>query len=252
MPLKVNKGKQPKPRRILLYGMPGVGKSTFAAQAPGVIFMPLEEGINDLDVDSLDQPRTFREFQEQIKALMTEQHDYQWLAIDTLNQLERLIHQHICALDGSSSIEHAQKGYGRGYKMALREMSDVLIYLDALRQDRGLGILILAHNEHEKVQDPIAGEYHRHAPALRDDVRLLVGGWCDEVLFATRKVLTKTTEAGFNRTISQAVGAGDRIIMAGSANPAADTKNRLNLPEQMPLEWSALAAYLPTQDQKNG
>ena len=45
----ITKGKTPKPPIILLYGQEGVGKSTFAAKAPGTIFVPTEDGLNEID-----------------------------------------------------------------------------------------------------------------------------------------------------------------------------------------------------------
>ena len=40
------------PPRIVMYGVGGVGKSTFAASAPNPIFIPVEDGISTLDVDA--------------------------------------------------------------------------------------------------------------------------------------------------------------------------------------------------------
>ena len=42
-------GKQTKPRRTMVYGIHGVGKSTFASQAPRPIFIQTEEGLNGID-----------------------------------------------------------------------------------------------------------------------------------------------------------------------------------------------------------
>jgi len=52
--VKINKGKQPGPRKILLYGEEGVGKSTFANGAPRTIFLDIEEGLRDIDCEKSD------------------------------------------------------------------------------------------------------------------------------------------------------------------------------------------------------
>ena len=33
----------------MLYGTHGIGKSSWAAQAPGVLFLNVEDGLNDID-----------------------------------------------------------------------------------------------------------------------------------------------------------------------------------------------------------
>jgi len=49
---QIRTGKQSSPPRILLYGTEGIGKSTFAAQAPNPIFIPTEDGLNEIDCAS--------------------------------------------------------------------------------------------------------------------------------------------------------------------------------------------------------
>ena len=66
---------------------------------------------------------------------------------------------------------------------------------------------------------------------------------CDEVLFATFKVYTKQMDEGFDRKRSQGIGTGERI-MRTVERPAHVAKNRLNLPEEMPLDWDVYARHL--------
>ena len=48
--MKITTGPQPGPQRCLITGVPGVGKSTFAAGAPDALFLQLERGVDHLDV----------------------------------------------------------------------------------------------------------------------------------------------------------------------------------------------------------
>jgi hypothetical protein len=78
--------------------------------------------------------------------------------------------------------------------------------------------------------------------------------WCDEVLFATFRVYTKQTDEGFDRKRTQGIGTGERIIRTVE-RPAHVAKNRLNLPEEMPLDWDVYAKQLngkPTSSPQGG
>ena len=45
----ITTGKAQQPPRIMIYGSEGVGKSTFAASAPGCIFVQTEDGLSEID-----------------------------------------------------------------------------------------------------------------------------------------------------------------------------------------------------------
>ncbi|MCA9277240.1 MAG: AAA family ATPase, partial [Phycisphaerales bacterium] len=44
----IQKGRTLMPRRVMLYGVHGVGKSTFGAMAETPVFITTEEGTNDI------------------------------------------------------------------------------------------------------------------------------------------------------------------------------------------------------------
>ncbi|MCK6466551.1 MAG: ATP-binding protein, partial [Phycisphaerae bacterium] len=71
----------------------------------------------------------------------------------------------------------------------------------------------------------------------------LVQEWCDEVLFATYRVHTKTTKEAFDRTRVQGIGQGERILRTAE-RPAHVAKNRLSLPDELPLDYRVFAAYV--------
>ena len=57
------------------------------------------------------------------------------------------------------------------------------------------------------------------------------------------KVYTKQTDEGFDRKRTQGIGTGERILRTVE-RPAHVAKNRLGLPEEMPLDWDAYAQHL--------
>src|SRR4029078_13367683 len=45
----MQRGRTRRPPRLLVYGTPGIGKSTFGSQAPNPIFLPTEDGLDEID-----------------------------------------------------------------------------------------------------------------------------------------------------------------------------------------------------------
>jgi len=234
MPLTTSKGKQVKPRRIMLYGVHGIGKSTFAAEAPTAVFLPTEDGLADIDCESFPLAETFEEFDGYLQQLAAEDHDRQTLVIDSLDWLERLIWGAVETEHNVKSIEDI--GYAKGYTFALKQWRQVLRALDWLRNNKNMTCLLLAHAKIEKFQPPDNDPYDRYTPKLHKHASGIVQEWCDEVLFANYRTFTKTSGEGFDKN-TQGVGSGERI-MNTSERPSHLAKNRASLPETLPLTWS--------------
>lgn len=252
----VKRGKQPLPPRFVVYGTEGIGKSTFASQAPQPIFVQTEDGLSEIACDKFPLAKTFDDVMLALAALRVEEHEYGTIVIDSLDWLERLIWDRLCQQYNVSSIEKVDGGYAKGYTHALSLWRPFLDELNSLRVERGMIVIALAHARVEKFEDPEATAYDRYSPRLHKHACSLVCEWCDAVLFATRKIRVATEEAGFNRTrgVAHALGkdGGDRILRT-IGGPACIAKNRYSLPEELPLSWPALLSALthtPTPNQE--
>lgn len=237
---RVQRGRRSNPPRIVVHGTPGIGKSTFAAAAPRPIFIQTEDGLDEIDCTRFPMAVSFSEVVSSLRELVSEEHDFETVVIDSLDWLERLIHDDVCAEYGVKNIEKADGGYTRGYKHALDRWREIIQHLDHLRNRRGMIVILLAHSKVERFEDPEASPYDRYVPRLHKHAIDLVSEWADAVLFATRKIRTKTEDAGFNRkrTTAAAVGkdGGDRILRC-VGGPACMAKNRYGINEELPLSW---------------
>lgn len=242
-------GKTPAPRRVMLYGTHGIGKSTFASCAPKPIFLQTEDGLGEIDCDKLPVVTSFNEAMGALSELYTEKHPYQTVVVDSLDWLERLIWAEVCRKRNVESIEDI--GYAKGYIFALTQWREFLEGLSALRTDKGMTAILIAHARIERFENPETESYDRYVPRLHKLAAAIVQEWCDEVLFATYKVYTKQSDEGFNRKRTQGVGSGERIIRT-QERPAHVAKNRLNLPDELPLDWNAYAHYMTTDTTKGG
>ena len=244
---RIHRGKEPLPPRLILYGTEGIGKSTFASEAPKPIFIQTEDGLSEIACEKFPLAQTFGDVLSSLTALHAEPHDYQSVVIDSLDWLERLIFDELCRKYDVPSIEKVDGGYAKGYTHALTHWRKVLGLLNQLRIERGMVVVCLAHAKIEKFEDPEATSYDRYSPRLHKHACGLVCEWADAVMFATRRIRVQSEDAGFNRKrgVAFALGkdGGERMIRT-IGGPSCVAKNRFSLPEELPLSWPAFMAAL--------
>lgn len=244
----IQKGRSTKPPRLMLYGQEGVGKTTFASQAPNVIFIQTEDGLDQIDTAKFPLARNVQEVLEQLTALRDEEHTFGTVAIDSLDWLERLIFDAVCAEYGVKSIEKADGGYGKGYTHALSYWRKIVSLLDALRA-RGMAVVLIAHSKVERFADPENPEYDRYSPRLHKSACALITEWADAVLFAHRRL--RVSKDG-DRAVAAPIGAdgGERMIRC-NGGPSCIAKNRYWMPTELPLSFEAILPYLSPKEASN-
>lgn len=237
-------GTQPMPPRVMIYGTHGIGKSTLAAQAAKPIFIQTEDGLAEIDCAKFPLSQSLDDVYAAIGALYQEEHGYETAVVDTVDWLEQLIWQQVCADHGVKSIEAI--GYGKGYKFALTHWSNALDGLNALRDQRGMAVILLAHAGVSRFENPETDAYDRYTPRLHKTASAMVQEWCDAVLFATYEVHTTQTDEGFNKRRNRAIGDGERVLRC-QERPYQVAKNRYDLPPELPLSWQAVVDAIAGQ-----
>jgi len=238
----------------MIYGLPGIGKSTWAASAPGAVIIPCEDGVDELAVDKFPLATCYRDVLGYMQALVAEDHDYGSVVIDTVDWLERMIWDEIVQEAGVSSIERVDGGYGRGYVAALRYWRELCAILDRLRLERGMIPILVAHAKVERYEDPEGPAYDRWVPRLHKQAAAILSEWCDVVGFAAFRKAIKSEDAGFGRkrNVAVAVGAAsgqDRILRV-QPTPSVLAKNRYGIVEDLLLSFDALAERIRQHQSK--
>ena len=230
----VSRGKQERPLRVIIYGVEGVGKTTFGAEAPRPIFLCAEDGTSHLDVARFPSPRSWTETIEAVRVLLRDEHDFKTLVIDSLDWLEPLCWTHVCQTGGKASIEDF--GYGKGYVLAVERWRELLTNLDLLVRNRRMNVVMVAHSAVKRVDDPQAGAFDRYRMKLHEKTSDVLREWVDAVLFARHEV--RVIERN-GKPRGQSSGAR---LLHTTWTAAYDAKNRFDLPETLPLSWEDFEA----------
>jgi len=229
----VKRGKQKIPLRVILYGAEGVGKSTFAAGAPKPIFLGAEDGTADLDIDRLPSPTTWGEAIDALRMLGSEKHDYETVVIDPVNWLEPLVVADVVGSSGKS-LQDWGGGYGRGAAAAMERWRVFVSELERIWRG-GRNIVLLAHAQVKRFNDPSGAEFDRYEIAMLPNVAGLLKQWVDFVLFAKFEAYANEKKKG--------ISTGARL-MHTAWNAAYDAKSRGDIPAVLPLSWSAFTGAI--------
>jgi GTPase SAR1 family protein len=239
------------PPRLLIYGPEKAGKTTLANEFPSPVFLQTEEGFGKLQLNTFGKLTTFTEVMDAISVLYQEEHSFKTVIIDSVSALQSIV----WAETGERGDEKGNKknriedfGFGKGFTYALAVWQEFLEGLMALRRDRGMGIILIAHSKIERFDDPETVAYSRYEIDLHEKARDFLKRECDAIILLKPDVTIKTEEQGFSKTRARADG-GRSVWMNTSSRPAYAAGNRYDMPEKILYErekgYLALAPYLP-------
>ncbi len=230
-----------RPPRIVLYGVHGIGKSTFASGAPSPVFIPTEEGLDAIDATAFPLCKSFEDIMDAIGSLASEDHDFGTVVIDSADWAEQLVHKKVAADNNVATIDAI--GYGRGYKAAIDYWKQILEGLDYLRNDKNMQVILLAHSQVKRFDDPLTDPYDRYQLDLHHGSASVVSEWCDILMFANQQYTTVKSDVGFNQKVTRAVGTGNRVLYT-QERPGWSAKSRWPLPDTLPLDYGKFAEAL--------
>jgi hypothetical protein len=147
-----------------------------------------------------------------------------------------------CRLNKWNSIEDA--GYGKGYVAATDLWRQFVDGVNALRSEKGMTIINIAHTDVKRFDAPDTEPYDRYIIKLHKAASALLMEHSDCILFANYRVSTVKAEVGFGVKKTRAVGSGERILHTVE-RPSHVAKNRYTMKDILPLSYEALAEYLP-------
>lgn len=231
------------PPRITVYGPEKVGKTTLASQIPNALFIDIEGGSGAVNVARvMRNPEagtltTFQSFSDVLAALETQEHKFEALVIDSVDWLESLVFAHAAKQYGKQTI--ADVDYGGGYVAAESIFRDVLRRLDGLRDSKNMVIVLIAHSEVVKFDNPLTASYDQYRLKLHKRIAPLINEWSDCLLFANLAVKVNKEQVGMAK-VNKATDQG-RVLYT-SKSEAYVAGNRYDLPPIVPLAWADFIA----------
>jgi hypothetical protein len=240
------------PPRILLYGEPGIGKTSLAAEFPATVFLQIEDGTpSGIEISSFGKIEQFSQVMEAISALYSDEHDFQTLVVDSVTELERMVWAETCGRGddkGNKKANIEDFGYGKGYVYAQRIWQEFIDGINALRRDRNMTIVLIAHSSIERFDDPESSSYHRYEIDLHGRSVGAIERDMDAIFLIKKAVTVRKEGTGFNQERAIAEG-GSATFIHTEGRPAFVAKNRYGLPPKVKFDrgkgFEAIAAYLP-------
>lgn len=241
----IQRGRKLKPLAMLVYGVHGIGKSTFPTEAPFPIYIGAEEN-DEIDADRFPKIEKWSQLISQLTSLLNDKHNYKTLVVDTVDSLEFIAQKEILGKHPGKSMETALGGYGKAYKKMAEMFLDLRDnYIVPLRDSKGMNIVLLSHADKVKHEDPMTNTTYDHYMTSMDKrIKPLFEDWVSMILFANF-YLVKAERADGKE---YAAGADGLRMFFTEERPAHVAKNRFNLPYEIEFHkngtWKKLAALI--------
>lgn len=245
----VTSGVMKLPTRTLIYGLDGIGKTTWAADAPVPIFIPTEEGATRVAVAKFPLCRSWKDVLNALRTLYSENHDYKTVVLDSADWAQALAIEHIVTRDYQGDMA-AFDAYGRGYKVVMTEWRNFLGALDSVRRKKDMEVILIAHAVVRTFKNPSGDDFDKYESNLHTGQSTSIWArtkeWCDILLFANYQLVVKKADprAQKGKAVMLA-GDGARVCHAApSASWDAKVRAGWSLPAQFPLNQSQFRKYL--------
>lgn len=232
--------------KAVLYGQEGVGKSSLAANIPGIVFIDCEGSTTKMNVRRLPAPTSWAMLCDEMDFVLQNAavKGYRAVAIDTFDWAESLALQAICSEHNIKGIEGLN--YGKGWQYECELIARFLESTDRLIK-AGIHVILICHAISRKTTLPEEVDEFDHwelklGNKTTNKIAPLLKEWSDMTLFLAFK--TQIMAADDKGKVHKATSV--QRVMYATKSAWWDAKNRFGLPDMMPLDYGAVAHLFST------
>ena len=235
---KLVTGRIEKPPKLMIWGPPAVGKSSFAAEAPKALFIEAEDRTAHLDIERVPV-KTWAEVEELLAELVTTEHEYKTIVFDTVDAIESLLLTAIAEEAGCESHEDIGGGFAKFRVPMKKKWRRFIKAMDRLTH-KGIQVVLLAHARVKQYQPPDGEAYDRFVIAMDAAGSELLIENVDLVGYAKFQTFIKAGKSG---TKGKATSSGKRKLQF-KFHPAYPTKQGVPCADEVDLSWEAFVGGL--------
>lgn len=216
----------------MVYGPPGIGKTTFCANLPDVLILDTEKG-SGLQKVHRTQIKDWDTFLRVVDELLKGSHGYKNIVVDTVGWLVNYSFRYSCQ---KLNIEHpSEAAYGKGWDVAKRTFNAPIAAL----QHSSYTLWFIAHSTIKKITSR-GMEYDYKQPDLPGYLHEFVISLCDFILLMDVEAKQIRDESG------RLVGVIDERIIR--TKPGKNWLAKDRFPKKKLPETITLPSDNPTKD----
>ena len=240
------------PHWILLYSEPGRGKTTTALECPNSLYIQIGREAPPRGVPYVpaqDGPITdYRVVKEVMTAMMTQNHPFTNIIIDSLDELEVLIWQETCRRNGYPKI--TDPTFSKGYKDAVYVWNEFIDDCKKLITSRIASVTWLARCVTEKHEEPGMQSYNKYKLNIHKDASPYLLGAVEGVLFMNSPIVMAEEKLAFGskEKFAASTSGAARWIYADARATFYAKKRFPSMPDKFQLPeggaWNIIANFL--------
>ena len=218
--MQVIHGLTPTAPKLMLYSLPGVGKSTLASKLKKPIFLDFEGGLNYIDCSRTEQITDLDTFYTYLVELYRAgEREYDTIVIDSVDWLVRKVVEKAAGINKDNlteTLNRSNGGYGNGKQVLENHIRTKLLPTLVALNKKGYGICLIAHAERKDMMDADGVDTERITPKIDINTMNVFVEWCDQVFYLKKDA------------------NGDRVLVLDSDMNAL-AKNRLGMSGEVSL-----------------
>lgn len=258
---KANKPKV-KPPMLTIVGTPGTGKTTLGALFPKAVILPTEDGTTvfenwDDNIQPDVLPRLPKARKDEsgnlitsskdtllaiLDELMTTEHDYKTLVIDSITTLAGLLEYEIALRDNVGNVADASGGFHKGYVEVASWHADIVYKCEQLRAVKNMAVVFLAHTGIKKIRNrpDATADYSVFSLDMDSQALSVYVAQSDAVLYLKKEEFVTGQEndrKGRQTKFGRLQQTGNRTLITTGDGQVGyiNAKNRYNMPSELPV-----------------